>query len=323
MRWEKSVIDPTEVRELSRRYDIDLLTATILARRGLSDPEQICFFLEDDPRFLHNPFLFVEMEEAVDRINVAIDEGQPVFVFGDRDVDGITSTVLLVDTLRELGAEVDWAVPLGDNSYGLTIEAVEAMASAGVQLLVTVDCGISNIAEIARAAELGIETVLLDHHHPHEEVPRVTALVNPRMEDSGYPFEHLSACAVASKLAWALRFTRTSFYSQTVVILSVYPANEAYVVEGVKLTNLIEVERLRETLAPGFATPTDSRLAPFAEGCDILVYDLPQVTRHLERAFGTEVELPATDLAPLIAEDYPALSGKSLLRIKEQSRLAK
>ena len=120
MNWIKKEVSPHTVKELSTRYGLDLLTASILARRGITDPAEVLYFLEDDPRYLRNPFLFSEMEDAVDRILLAADEGEKVLVFGDRDTDGVTSTVLMVETLRDLGIEASWRVPLAREPYGLS-----------------------------------------------------------------------------------------------------------------------------------------------------------------------------------------------------------
>mgnify|MGYP000998580769 FL=1 len=142
MIWDKPPLDQDRAREIASRYGLDLLTASILARRGLGEPEDMLFFLEDDVRFLHNPFLFVEMEDAVDRIIGAKEEGEKVLVFGDRDVDGIASTTLLVEALSGMGIDVSWRLPMGNDPYSLTTEAVEEFAKADGTLIVTVDCGI-------------------------------------------------------------------------------------------------------------------------------------------------------------------------------------
>jgi single-stranded-DNA-specific exonuclease len=148
MTWEKKEIDPQKVKELSKKFRLGLLEASIFMRRNIVDDQAICFFLESDIRFLHNPFLFSEMEEAVDRILCAIESEEKIFVFGDRDVDGITSTVLLVRTLKRFGANVGWSVPTGDDSYGLTPHVLCSLEEKKINLLITVDCGISNIDEI-------------------------------------------------------------------------------------------------------------------------------------------------------------------------------
>ncbi len=120
-----------------------------MVRRGWAEnPEEVSFILEEDLKYIHNPFLFVEMEDAVDRIHAACDEGEKVIVFGDRDVDGITSTVLIVNKLKEMGIDVSWSLPSGDDPYGITEEKVKSFADNDGTLMITVDCGISSVREI-------------------------------------------------------------------------------------------------------------------------------------------------------------------------------
>ena len=123
-----------------------------------------------------------------DRILAAREEGEKVLVFGDRDVDGITSMTLLVQTFKALGMDVSWRLPMGDDPYGLTLEAVEEFAKQDGTLIVTVDCGISNLKEVKRGLELGIDTIIVDHHNPPEEIPPACAVINPKVEDSGLSF---------------------------------------------------------------------------------------------------------------------------------------
>ncbi|MCK4541056.1 MAG: DHH family phosphoesterase, partial [Spirochaetales bacterium] len=170
MKWNKQPVDTDKVRELSGRYDIDLLTASLLTRRGVTG-DAIPFYLEKDIRYTHNPFLFVEMEETVERILQAKKEEEKIRILGDRDVDGMTSTVLLYEALKALGIDVTWALPSGDDPYGLTKKVVEDFAKEGGTLLITVDCGISNADEVAYGNDLGIDTIITDHHNPPEELP--------------------------------------------------------------------------------------------------------------------------------------------------------
>jgi len=155
MVWNKKELIAEEVRTLAARYDLGLLEASILLRRGIADGESLLSYLEDDLRFAPNPYLFGDMEDVVDRLTGARDDEEAVLVFGDRDADGITSTVILVEGFQELGLKVEWRVPQGDAAYGLTLEAVETFAEAGGGLIVTIDCGISNVKEIERARQLG------------------------------------------------------------------------------------------------------------------------------------------------------------------------
>jgi single-stranded-DNA-specific exonuclease len=324
MNWNKKDVSPQAVKELSARYGLDLLTASIFARRGITDPAELLYFLEDDPRYLRNPFLFAQMEDAVDRILLAADEGEKVLVFGDRDTDGATSTALMVEALGELGIEAAWRVPLANEPYGLSLAAVEAFASAGGTLIVTVDCGISNHAEIDRAAELGIDVIVADHHRLQSgDPPAALAVIDPKLPDSGYPFRDLAGCGVVYKLASALKLARTGVYKQQVALLNVRPVNEAYLIEAVRLSNLVETGRISETIVPGMVDLERTRLVPFLRDRQIFVWDGPLQKRLLEKALGKGAEVLFYDLAPDAAEYIPQTKGQSLVRLKELSTIGR
>ncbi len=322
MIWDKKEIDSKEVRDMAKKYEIDALTASILVRRNVTDGRDVCFYIENDIRFLHSPFLFAEMEKAVTRIAEAIEAGEKIFVFGDRDTDGITSIVLLVKTLVSLGADVSWDLPCGDDDYGLTGEVIEKIVSLGARLLITVDCGISNFKEIEAATGNGIDTIIVDHHNPHADTPSAYAIINPKVKDSGYPFKDLSGCAVTSKLVWALRFSSTRYYGEEFVLLHVQPGNESYSIECARMVNCVERERVVENVVPGVVTLRQTRLYDLLAGSEVVVYDKSIEAKLLAKVFGdTGIEL--VDMAPHVARVFPALSGKSLLAIKEKSKLAK
>jgi single-stranded-DNA-specific exonuclease len=323
MKWHKQPIDAREVRDLAERYALDLLQASIFVRRGITEGTQLKFYLESDLRFLHNPFLMDEMEDAVERVLQAQTEGERVHVFGDRDVDGVTSTVLTVETLQSLGLEVSWAVPTGEDPYGLTMEQVDRCAAADVTLLVVVDCGTSNVAEIAYAQSLGIDTIVVDHHNPQPERPPAVAIVNPKLPDSSYPFDGLCACALAAKFRWALMFAQTDFYKQPLCLLNVRPGNGSVVLEAVKLENLIEIDRITENLVPGVVRLEETRLAGFLQGIQILVFEAEPAERLLREAFGQNVVIGLIDVAPEIRRLFPSLAQKSLFRLRTESRLGR
>lgn len=322
MKWKKEDINTDLVREFSSRFDIDLLTAAILVRRGVCSYEDAAYYLENDVRFLHNPFLFSEMEDAVDRIREAAAEGEKVSIFGDRDADGITSTVLLYQELVNRGIDAAWTLPLGDDPYGLTKAAVQRCKENDVTLIITVDCGISNTEEIAYAAELGIDTIVIDHHNPHSTVPNAAAIINPKMEDSGYPFEGLAGCAVVAKVIWALRFSYTPLYNHPVCLMNLRPGNETVIIEAVKLENLVEVDRIVENIVPGLHVE-QTRLVQFLANQEIYIYDATLQKKMISRVFGEAVEVHAIDAAPEIWTTFPKLREKSLFRMRELSRFAR
>lgn len=322
MEWNKKAIDKEQVKQISEIYNIPLLSASILVRRGITDPQELIFYLENDIRYLHNPFLFDEMEDVIDRILLAASEDERVIILGDRDVDGITSTVILKKALKEIGIDAMWSLPEGDEPYGVTRKAIDSFSKQDGSLIITVDCGISNVKEIAYAAELGIDTIIIDHHLPSEDFPPAVAVVNPRIADCGYPFEHLAGCGVVSKVIWALTFSRTDFYKEEIVLLNIHPGNGTYVMDAVRLVNLVELERISEDIVPGLVRIEQTRLNNFLIGKHIFVYDAEVQIRMLKKVFGPDAEIQVYDLASVLWKEYPAIKGKSLLQIREKSRSA-
>ena len=324
MIWEKKDISPEQVKSISSKYGCDLLTASILIRRGIVSPSGIKYFLEDDPRHLRNPYELPGMEDAVERILAAKEEGEKLLVYGDRDVDGISAAALLTGFLRSQGMDVSVRLPSGDEPYGLSMEVVEQFAAAYGTLIITVDCGISNIEEVKRAAELGVDVIVTDHHNPQEIIPPALAVVNPKLSGSAYPFRDLAGCGVAYKLVSALRFAlKSELYGQPICLLNTRPVNDAWVIEIAKLRNLVVTGTLAETVVPGMVRIAETRLPAFLEGQQILVWDAALQKRALAAIFGSGVEIYTQDIAPEIGKEIPTAAGKSLLRIKELSRIAR
>ena len=317
----KKEIAPEMVREICTRFSCDALTASIFARRNITTGCDIQYFLEDDLRYLHSPFLLSGMEDAVDRIIAAREEGERVLIFGDRDVDGITSTTVLYRCLKDMGIDVSWRIPSGEDTYGLSLKAVEDFAADYGSLIITVDCGISNNVEIDRAVELGIDVIITDHHNPPENLPNATIIIDPKLPDDEYPFPSISGCAVAFKLASALRFAQNELYKQELCLLNVRPVNDAYTIDCLKIVNMTERSRLTEIITPGMVRIEDTRLMQFLRGQQILVWDADLQKKQLTKIFGSGIEFNMMDLRPEIATEIPSVRTASLLRIKEISKL--
>lgn len=321
--WKKEAISKEVVKEIDERYSCGPLVSTILARRGITKGEEVLYFLEDDLRYLHNPFLFNEMEDAVDRIMDAVEEGEKVLIFGDRDVDGITSTVLLYECLLDLGLDVQYRLPKGDEAYGLSIEAIDDFANNYGSLIITVDCGISNYDEILYAQEKGLSVIVTDHHNPPELLPEDVIILNPKLEDEAYPFKNISGCAVAYKLATALRFAQSDAYKQQICLLHIKPLNNAFQIECIKVQNMCEKERLTETIVPGIISISQTRLPSFLQGQQIFVWNEEVEKKLLKDAFGQGVEFNLYDIQTEIANLIPSVKDLSLLRLKQFSKLAR
>ena len=188
-------------RELAAALGISELTAGVLVRRGLGDPEAARAFLEGE-RPPHDPFLLGDMRAACERIRAAVADGRRICVHGDYDVDGIAATALAVLLLRELGAEVDWHLPSRfDEGYGLSAATIGRLADEGCGLVITVDCGITAVAEVAEARARGLEVIVTDHHRPGAELPNCPVVAT---RPSDYPFPELCGTGVVYKLGQAL-----------------------------------------------------------------------------------------------------------------------
>lgn len=321
--WNKKEVSREVVKELTEKYGIDPITASILIRRGILDGTEIQYFVEKDKRFLHSPFEFANMTDAVERILQAQEEGEKVLIFGDKDVDGITSTTVLYNCLKEMGIDVRWQLPGATDPYGLNIPAVENFAKDYGTLIITVDCGISNNSEIEYAASLGIDVIVVDHHNPPEQLPNPAIIINPKCADSGYPFKDISGCAVAYKLCCALRFSKSELYRNEVCLLTIRPVNDAYAIDCIKTENLVETDSISETIIPGTLKFGQTRLASFLKGVQIFVWDAKTTQKMLTEIFGTGIEFGLTDLQPEVAKLFPQLGSLSLMRVKAMSRIAR
>jgi single-stranded-DNA-specific exonuclease len=206
LRW--LVPEPQEDRasELASALGLHPLAAGILCNRGITTAEDAQAFLSDKLSDLPDPFLMKGMGPAVERVSRAIRSGEKLTLWGDYDVDGVCSTALLSLFLREVGAKVATYIPhrLGEG-YGLNVEAIERIASDGTRVLVTLDCGITSVAEIGRAKALGLDVVVVDHHQVPEVFPPADAILNPHQPGCGYPTHHLCAAGVAFNLCMGLR----------------------------------------------------------------------------------------------------------------------
>lgn len=181
------------------------LLETLLASRGVS-PDERDDFLNPKYEKLHSPLLLPDMERARDRLIEAVENNEHIVVFSDYDADGIPGAVVLDDLFKRIGYEnVSFYIPhRHDEGYGLNLEAMEECAERGARLIVTVDCGINDVAEIALAKERGIDAIITDHHEPKDKLPEAYAIVNPKRVDSKYPFKELCGSAVAFKLMQAV-----------------------------------------------------------------------------------------------------------------------
>ncbi|MBQ7161574.1 MAG: single-stranded-DNA-specific exonuclease RecJ [Clostridia bacterium] len=203
--------DSAKIAGLTSGLGIDRITAILLYNRGITDVDAARRFLSADPSVLHDPFLLTDMDRAVKRIEEAERKGEKVVVYGDYDVDGVTSVSVLYTYLKERGIDVFYHIPRREGEgYGISRSAIDDIVARGAGLMISVDCGITAVEEVRYAESLGLDTVITDHHECHGELPDAAAVVNPRRPDCGYPFKELAGVGVAFNLACALEINRRS-----------------------------------------------------------------------------------------------------------------
>ena len=230
------------------------LTAMVLASRGIANAGEAHRYLNCDAQ-LHDPFLMTDMDLAAGRVALAMAKGEKIAVFGDYDVDGITSTCLLTDFLRKRGAEVVPYIPGRlEEGYGLNPIAIRQLHGEGVKLIITVDCGITAIEEAKLCRQLGIDLVITDHHECKEILPDAVAVVDPHRIDGGYPHKNLSGVGVAFKLACALCGSQEEVLEEYADMVCLGTVADVMLLQGENRVFVARgLESLRNTHRPGFA----------------------------------------------------------------------
>lgn len=202
-KWEFYNIDTKEVEDIKNKYNVSRLVATVIANKQLQG--SIDVYLNPTRNDFYDPFLMPDMEIAVNRIIKAIEKKEKVIIYGDYDVDGITSITVLKKFLKERGLDVDSYIPNRlDEGYGLNKNAIDKIVAEKYTLMITVDCGISGIEEIDYANSLGLETVITDHHEPSQTLPNAVAVVDAKRKDNKYPYNQLAGVGVVFKVIQAI-----------------------------------------------------------------------------------------------------------------------
>ena len=198
-----------QIRAMASAMQVSELFAGLLWNRGYRTAEEAERFLRLEQAEFHDPFLMADMQAAVDRILAAAESGERITVYGDYDVDGVTSVTVLYLYLQSLGADVSFRIPKREGEgYGVSRTAVRELAEEGTKLVITVDTGITAVDEVAYAASLGVEFVITDHHECREILPAACAVVNPHRTDCAYPFKELAGVGVVFKVLCACEITR-------------------------------------------------------------------------------------------------------------------
>ena len=202
-KWELyNAADPEIIAEIVQRFRIPKPVARVLSNRGITRIDDVHRFLNSDTDQLIDPFLMKDMNLAVDRVIQALREREEILIFGDYDVDGITSVSMLYLFLKDLCGQVSFYIPdRASEGYGISQNGIEEAHRKGCSLIISVDCGITSVKEVALAHDFGIDVIISDHHEPAELLPVAEAIIDPKRSDCDYPFKELAGVGVAYKLA--------------------------------------------------------------------------------------------------------------------------
>ena len=190
--------------ELSIRFPGCSTISRLMALRGITSLDEVEKFLNPSLSDLHDPFLMQDMDKAVNRLNKALGRKEKILIYGDYDVDGITSVALVYRYLQNYYSNVEYYIPTRyEEGYGVSDKSIDFAASLGVSLIIVLDCGIKAVEEIEYAKSKGIDFIICDHHVPDDRLPDAVAILNPKLEGNPYPFKHLSGCGVGFKFMQA------------------------------------------------------------------------------------------------------------------------
>jgi single-stranded-DNA-specific exonuclease len=258
--WVVRETDIAKVREIVSVLGVSPIVAALLVNRNVGTSAEAKQFLDASLDRLHSPFLLNGMERSVLRIRKALELKEKILIYGDRDVDGVTAVAILYRTLKNLGADAVWTIPM-DEGYGLHISVLERYRAEGVKLIVTVDCGTSSVEEIAYANAHGMDVIVTDHHQAPEILPDAFAIINPALKASRYPMKQLAGCFVALKLAQGLMFSYNRTFGTEYVVLDVETtglspeSSEMVEVAAVRIKNFAVLEEFHSLIRPRVPIP--------------------------------------------------------------------
>ncbi len=334
-RYRWNLLPPAPDERLAATSGLSPLIAQLLYNRGLTEPSQLEPFLSGDKRLAGDPAQLPDIEPAVARIYRALLSGENIAIYGDFDADGVTGTAILVQGLASLGGKAMPYIPHRlTEGYGLNIAALEKLQKQGASLVITVDCGITALAEVEQAKRLGLDIIITDHHYPLPEIPPAVAIINPKRADSSYPFAELTGAGVALKLLQAL-FQNLGKEEQweglidlaalgTVADMAPLSGENRYLVkEGLKLMNATPRLGLKEIMSQAGLTPGSLSaesiawaIAPRLNAAGRLAHAMTSY-----KLLMTESPQEARDLASWLEEknaERQRLTTKVLARAREQ-----
>ncbi|MFH1715573.1 MAG: single-stranded-DNA-specific exonuclease RecJ [Elusimicrobiota bacterium] len=254
MQWLEKEFHTSKVEQLSNSLDIPDIILNMLVQRGHDTTKRIKKFLNPDITHLHNPFLMPDMEKAVIRIKHAIKNKEKILIYGDKDVDGVTSVVLMKSILERYGINAVTFIP--KDGYGLSNEVYPVVDEYNISLIITVDCGITDSEVAFNLKKRSIDVIITDHHEPQKNLPEAEAVIDPKRKDSIYPFRELSGCGVVFKLGHALHLSYDHYFQKELVVIDTETTgsnpnnNELIEIGAVKIVNGVVKDTFSSLIKP-------------------------------------------------------------------------
>lgn len=260
--WKIKESDPKLIEQISQELRISSTLSRLLINRGNKDIRTSKTFIDPKLAGLSNPFLLPDMDKAVERIRSAISKKEKILVYGDTDVDGVTSVTILYRVLSSMGADISWYVP-DEQGYGLHKEIILKYAAENIKLLITVDCGINANSEIDIANFSGMDVIVTDHHLPTGTLPEAHAVVNPQCSNDNHVFKDYAGCAIAFKLAQALHWSQREYYNRELVVVDIETTglnpqiNEIVEIGAIKIKNFVAMGQFQSLVKTEKSIPAE------------------------------------------------------------------
>lgn len=308
--WKQKEINiqAQELNRIVKEYNINPFEATLLIKREIKE-EDFMFFLEDSVNLLHNPFLLKNIDKFINRINKAIKENENILIFGDKDADGITATIIMYETLKDFGLNVSYKIPSNGEFYGLSNELINMALEKKISLIITVDNGISSIEEINYANSKGIEIIITDHHLPSEDFKPESIVINPHLKDDKYPFKEIAGCCVSFKTCLALSMSFTDLYSKNLVFLFLEKTKNEIILHAIEINNYILKQYLRLDYKNDPLINLN-KLEKFVQNKYIIIFNKEDQDQLLNKHFTRNIN--TIDISENFIKKYPNFRKKTL-----------
>ncbi|BCR21692.1 single-stranded-DNA-specific exonuclease RecJ [Borrelia sp. HM] len=315
--WKKKEIDikKEDIISIAKKYNISFVETTLLLRREVKE-EDFLFFIESSVNLMHNPFLLKNIDKFIYRINEAIEHKENILIFGDKDADGITATIIMYETLKNFGINVTYKIPSNGEFYGITKQIIDKAYENKISIIITVDCGISNIEEANYAKSKNIEVIITDHHLPNKEINTENIIINPHLKGDLSPFKEIAGCYVSFKACLALQLSTTNLYNKNIAFLFLEKLNNNIVLHAIAINNYI----LKKYLMLESNNDLQSnihKLEEFSKNKYIILFNKDEQNHLLNKFFNKKIDIETIDISENFVKKFPKFSKKTLKELMQ------